>query len=82
MRNTVLFDDGWGFVKEAESAVDAAQKPAEAVKLPHTWNAVDGQDGGDDYYRDKCWYVKKSTKSDLLKAAGLSLYEWKAACPP
>ena len=73
MRNTVLFDDGWGFVKEAESAVDAAQKPAEAVKLPHTWNVVDGQDGGDDYYRDKCWYVKKSTKSDLLKAAGLSL---------
>ena len=29
----------------------------EAVTLPHTWNAVDGQDGGNDYYRGTCWYT-------------------------
>ncbi|MBP5248970.1 MAG: glycoside hydrolase family 2 protein [Lachnospiraceae bacterium] len=29
-----------------------------AVDLPHTWNAVDGQDGGDDYYRGSCVYKK------------------------
>mgnify|MGYP000572773498 CR=1 FL=1 len=23
----------------------------EQVNLPHTWNAKDGQDGGNDYYR-------------------------------
>lgn len=28
----------------------------EAVELPHTWNAQDGQDGGDDYCRGKMIY--------------------------
>ena len=27
-----------------------------AVALPHTWNAVDGQDGGNDYWRGTCSY--------------------------
>ena len=27
-----------------------------AVALPHTWNAVDGQDGGNDYWRGTCIY--------------------------
>ena len=26
--------------------------------LPHTWNAVDGQDGRGEYYRGACWYAK------------------------
>lgn len=29
---------------------------AETVTLPHTWNAVDGQDGGNDYFRGTCVY--------------------------
>ena len=29
------------------------------VDLPHTWNAVDGQDGGNDYFRGTCIYEKK-----------------------
>ena len=31
----------------------------ERVDLPHTWNAADGQDGGNDYYRGMCTYEKK-----------------------
>ncbi len=27
------------------------------VRLPHTWNNIDGQDGGNDYYRGTCTYV-------------------------
>ena len=27
--------------------------------LPHTWNALDGQDGGDDYKRGTCIYEKE-----------------------
>ena len=27
-----------------------------AVVLPHTWNAKDGQDGGNDYWRGTCTY--------------------------
>lgn len=32
------------------------------VDLPHTWNAIDGQDGGNDYYRGTCTYEKKVAK--------------------
>ena len=28
------------------------------VNIPHTWNNIDGQDGGDDYYRGTCVYEK------------------------
>ena len=28
------------------------------VTLPHTWNGVDGQDGGNDYFRGTCIYSK------------------------
>ena len=30
--------------------------PTETVPLPHTWNAMDGQDGGNDYFRGECAY--------------------------
>ena len=32
------------------------------VDLPHTWNATDGQDGGNDYYRGTCTYEKTVAK--------------------
>ena len=30
------------------------------VELPHTWNAKDGQDGGNDYWRGTCTYMMAS----------------------
>lgn len=33
------------------------------VDLPHTWNGEDGQDGGNDYYRGKCFYAKSLSSS-------------------
>ncbi|MDI9470047.1 MAG: glycoside hydrolase family 2 TIM barrel-domain containing protein [Bacillota bacterium] len=51
--------DGWRFVRQAASAAAAATDTSgEAVSLPHTWNARDGQDGGNDYYRGRCWYIR------------------------
>jgi len=44
------------------------QKPGcafEAVTLPHTWNAKDGTDGGNDYYRGTCVYEKSFAKPAL-----------------
>ncbi|CUO64252.1 Beta-glucuronidase [Roseburia hominis] len=64
--------DNWMFVKEAENAADAASKKGTAVSLSHTWNAVDGQDGGNDYHRGTCWYVTKFQKPEL--EAGSQVY--------
>ena len=57
MRNIRLFNEHWHFTKD-NSGVPAAVI-GEAVTLPHTWNAIDGQDGKNDYYRGTCWYTKE-----------------------
>ena len=48
MSKTILLNQNWIFSKEGHD---------EPVTLPHTWNAVDGQDGGNDYYRGTCCYT-------------------------
>ena len=35
------------------------------LDLPHTWNAKDGQDGGNDYWRGTCTYEKKFVKPEF-----------------
>ncbi|RHV02356.1 glycoside hydrolase family 2 protein [Firmicutes bacterium OM07-11] len=64
MRNIVSFNDNWKFIKNAADEVEAAKGEGESIALPHTWNAVDGQDGGNDYHRGTCWYVKKFAKPE------------------
>ena len=34
------------------------------VDLPHTWNAIDGQDGGNDYFRGTCVYEKTFSRPE------------------
>jgi beta-galactosidase len=41
--------------------------PDETVMLPHTWNVKDGQDGGNDYFRGTCKYVKKFMYSEVTE---------------
>ena len=43
MRSTLNFNSHWQFTKPGTAPV--------AVTLPHTWNAADGTDGGNDYFR-------------------------------
>ncbi len=62
MRKTVNFNADWLFAKQA----DLSDKIS--VTLPHTWNAEDGMDGGSDYYRAKCYYVKEFEKASLPEA--------------
>src|SRR3954447_12852085 len=58
-RKDIVINDGWRFIR---NDVDGAQATAfndrrwQKVTLPHTWNAFDGQDGGNDYYRGPGWY--------------------------
>ena len=66
MRKILNLNDGWLFSKGVEGVAHAEN--AVAVSLPHTWNATDGQDGGNDYYRGSCLYTKKISKSELPSA--------------
>lgn len=61
----ILINDNWKYVKSAENCQEAVIKDGETITIPHTWNAIDGQDGGNDYYRGKCWYLKKFTTPKL-----------------
>lgn len=61
MRKILFLNDNWKFFKSA----DPAGVKAESVTLPHTWNAVDGQDGGNDYHRGTCWYERELPRPEL-----------------
>lgn len=65
MRKTILINEGWKFVKENVGVEKVFKASGEIVNLPHTWNAIDGQDGGNDYYRGTCFYVKSFDKPEL-----------------
>ena len=51
MRIEQLLNGGWSFTYHDGST--------QQVDIPHTWNATDGQDGGNDYWRGTCTYEKK-----------------------
>ncbi len=65
MRNIIKLNENWLFVKDT---TDITAREGEVVCLPHTWNATDGQDGGNDYFRGSCLYVKTLKKVDLPEA--------------
>ncbi|MBE6566254.1 MAG: DUF4982 domain-containing protein [Ruminococcaceae bacterium] len=65
MRNIVSLNKDWLFVKDS---TDIASRQGESVNLPHSWNAVDGMDGGNDYFRGHCVYHKTLNKADLPEA--------------
>ena len=68
MRTILSLNAGWAFVKDMAAAPAALDPQWEQVDLPHSWNAVDGQDGGADYFRGKCVYAKELTKASLPSA--------------
>ncbi len=65
MRNIKIINDNWLFSKTAKSVPAALPTDWEPKNLPYTWNEKDGQDGGNDYYRGKCWFTKEVAKSDF-----------------
>ena len=58
MRTILPIHDNWLFSRQ--STGEAAQ----TVTLPHTWNALDGQDGGNDYYRGTCCYTRQLSRPE------------------
>ena len=63
MRSILNFNSSWNFYKATDDI--NVKENAELVNLPHSWNAVDGQDGGNDYYRGSCVYTKSFAKNEL-----------------
>ena len=57
MRKIVNINQGWRF-----TGPDGKTIPTD---LPHTWNNIDGQDGGNDYWRGACVYEKTFAKPAL-----------------
>ena len=51
MRKIHNINNDWNF------SIDGKEK--EVVNIPHTWNNIDGQDGGNDYLRTLATYEKK-----------------------
>ena len=59
MRQILNINKGWAFLKDWKEAPVVIPEAAEIVDVPHCWNATDGQDGGNDYFRGTCCYVKQ-----------------------
>jgi beta-galactosidase len=58
-RADVLLDAGWRFIRQDVSGAQTNGFDDSSwtnLNLPHTWNNLDGQDGGNDYYRGIGWY--------------------------
>jgi len=65
VRNVLSLNENWLFVK---NTADISAREGVTVTLPHTWNAEDGFDGGNDYFRGSCLYVKTLKKAELPEA--------------
>ena len=64
MRRIISFNGGWRFTKTAQ-VPGTLPDGWESVTLPHTWNAIDGQDGGNDYWRGTAMYAKAFPRPEL-----------------
>lgn len=65
MRIKQCWNHKWAFSKEAAAVPEQMPSDWIWVNLPHTWNAIDGQDGGADYYRGTCYYAKTIYTDEL-----------------
>ena len=68
MRQLVNINEGWSFLKDTKEIPATLPADWEVVNVPHTWNNIDGMDGGSDYFRGTCNYAKIIKKADLPEA--------------
>ncbi len=68
MRNIVNLNAKWAFTKLADAVPTEISTKWDFVNLPHSWNAIDGQDGDNDYFRGTAYYAKSINKMDLPEA--------------
>jgi len=65
VRQIINLNENWLFKKDT---TDITVRDGAIVNLPHSWNAEDGFDGGNDYFRGSCLYVKTLNKAEIPEA--------------
>jgi beta-galactosidase len=63
-RTVISLDPSWQFLRADAAGAEGVSFDDSSwgtVDLPHTWNNLDGQDGGNNYYRGVGWYRKHYT---------------------
>lgn len=58
MRNVINLNQDWRFIQENAGLPEVLPENWSRIDLPHSWNAVDGQDGNGSYDRGCYWYAK------------------------
>ncbi len=81
-RIAINLNPDWKFIRDDVPGAEQSMfddSSWQSVTLPHTWNNLDGEDGGNDYYRGPAWYRRHLTlgaeeqgKSLFLKFDGAS----------
>ncbi|MGI6568791.1 MAG: glycoside hydrolase family 2 TIM barrel-domain containing protein [Erysipelotrichaceae bacterium] len=79
MRKVLNLNNFWAFAKHTSEVPADLPSNWVWVNLPHTWNNIDGVDGGNDYYRGICVYAKKIDKIDFLPETDKYFLEFKGA---
>ena len=68
MRKIISLNRKWSFRKDVSEVPAVTPADWDFVNVPHCWNAIDGQDGGNDYYRGTCCYVKDIDMEEIPTA--------------
>ena len=79
MRNIININNNWKFIRQDAGLPEAYPEAWTDVNLPHTWNAVDGNDGNGSYYRGKCWYARTFETPVQPLAGGRVFVEFQGA---
>ncbi len=58
MRKIIELNQDWKFIQENVGLPKEYPSDWKTVQLPHTWNAIDGNDGNGAYDRGSYWYAK------------------------
>ncbi len=68
MRQILNLNRKWAFTKMADAIPQTMPEKWDIVNVPHSWNAIDGQDGDNDYFRGTAYYAKTLNKMRLPEA--------------
>ncbi len=79
MRQIININDNWKFIQENVGLPTEYPAHWQTVDLPHTWNAIDGNDGNGSYDRGNYWYAKSFETPKQPLAGGKVFVEILAA---